>query len=579
MPHTLFIHPKVTVMCIRCLERLYAIHALSIGPFTDVSIVIRAMISTRSIETQHRLLGLLATLLGVSKHEQGERFGVTDMPENAEQLLNPDSISQLCQFVAWGHTNSVQVGNVLSRSFGVDTYDKQMLTDGTHMNVQGASGENTSTSKNADDWMCPSIWYVTSSGRVPPPPETIRGPFRLSDLRKLMNTGDLSPYDFVTTSRVDEYDADGDIVSDELEELIDTGKWKRLNQVWQLRWQLCTDGNSSTIYSPSEVALMALEALLRLVDLHRSLDLRGVPYFPIPTAKRILCSTSRDRSFISESDDAISSPFPIICQSLLCNDNRIIDRASTLIYKLCEHNERAVSKLYLTGVFFFALSYTGSDFQALSKLIDVTHLKQHFKSGYAAAASESEIPMKDRSIIGNLIPEGLLFLLTNYGFERFADVFVSSADTPEAIWTFDMRKHLIEMIKQHLGDFPLRIFQNNSTEYEYCPMPGVAYKRLEKEIFCHNYYLQNLCDEIRFPDWPICEPIEVFRSCLEQFKKHVNRDESMEEESLEKARLTLDLKIGDGSKELRKSYRTLARQYHPDKVCLMMSKSAATQRL
>lgn len=559
-------------MCIRCLERLYAIHAVAIGPFTDVSIIIRSMISTRSIETQHRLLGLLATLLGVSRNEKEERFNVADVPENAEQLLNPDSISQLCQFVAWGHTNDVQVGNVLSRALGVDLPDKGMLTDGTNMDVQGASDMNTSTTKAASDWMCPAIWYVTSSGRVPPPPETIRGPFRVSDLNKLMNSGDLSPYDFVTTSRVDEYDADDQHTAGSgLEGHIDTGKWKRLNQVWQLRWQLCTDGNSSTIYSPSEVAILALKALLRLVDLHRSLDLRGLPYFPIPTAKRILCSTSRDRNFISASDDAISSPLPIICQSLLCNDNQIIDRASNLIYKLCEHNERAVSKLYLTGVFFFALSYTGSDFKVLSKLIHATHLEQHFKSGYAAAASDNEILLKDRSIIGNLIPEGLLLLLTNYGFERFAEVFVSNADTPEAIWTYDMRKHLIEMIKQHLGDFPLRLFQNNTTEYEYCPMPGVAYKRLEKEIFCHNYYLQNLCDEVRFPDWPICEPVEVFRSCLEHFKRQVNRDESMEEESLEKARLTLDLKAGDGSKELRKSYRALARQFHPDKVCSLMS--------
>ena len=559
-------------MCIRCLERLYAIHALAIGPFTDVSIIIRSMISTRSIETQHRLLGLLATLLGVSRDEQDERFCIVDVPENAEQILNPDSISQLCQFVAWGHTNDVQVGNILSRALGVDVPDQKMLTNGINLNVQGVIGDTTASATGAvGDWMCPSIWYVTASGKIPPPPETIRGPFRISDLKKIMSCGDLSPYDFVTTSIVDEYDADGEhTTGGELDKHIDTGNWKRLNQVWQLRWQLCTDGNSSTIYSPSEVAILALKALLRLVDLHRSLDLCGVPYFPIPTAKRILCSTSRDRNFISDSDDTISSPLPIICQSLLCNDNRIMDRASNLIYKLCEHNERAVAKLYLTGIFFFALSYTGSDFKILSKLIHATHLKQHFKSGYAAAASEHEIPMKDRSIIGNLIPEGLLFLLTNYGFERFAEVFVSNADTPEAIWTYDMRKHLIEMIKQHLGDFPLRLFQNNTTQYEYCPMPGVAYKRLAKEIFCHNYYLQNLCDEIRFPDWPICEPVEVFRSCLEHFKQQVNRDESMEEESLEKARRTLDLKTGDGSKELRKSYRALARQFHPDKVLFLL---------
>ncbi|KAL3930367.1 MAG: hypothetical protein SGBAC_011798 [Bacillariaceae sp.] len=96
-------------------------------------------------------------------------------------------------------------------------------------------------------------------------------------------------------------------------------------------------------------------------------------------------------------------------------------------------------------------------------------------------------------------------------------------------------------------------------------MPGVAFKRLEKEIFCHNYYLRNLCDEVRFPDWPIAEPVEVFRACLEEFKVQINRDETKKEEAMEQATAVLNLKRGDGSKELRKSYRMLARKYHPDK--------------
>ena len=78
--------------------------------------------------------------------------------------------------------------------------------------------------------------------------------------------------------------------------------------------------------------------------------------------------------------------------------------------------------------------------------------------------------------------------------------------------------------------------------------------------------MNNLCDEKRFPDWPIAEPVEVFRACLEEFKKQMNRDETEEEHALENARKALDLEVGDGSKELRKAYRLLARKYHPDKV-------------
>lgn len=560
------VHFQVTVMCIRCLERLYAIHAAAIGPFTDVLILVRSMASTKNVETQHRLLSLLATVLGVSGDMKDMRYSIADIPENAEQLLNLSSIFLLCQFVAWGHTNVDQYGHFVARMLMAPRNEVAMLTEDTA--VGRVSTGITSRENATETSLYPPVWFIACTGRIPPPQESIKGPFQVSDLRRMMVDGDLTPYDLVTTSHVEEYDTDVlDRAGSFKEADVDTGKWKRLNQVWQLRWQLCSDKSASVVFSPTDVAVLALKALVRLVDLHRCLDSRGCPYVPIPTAKRILCGSGRDPNSTSESTNATVRPLQIVCQALLCNDSKIVEQTALLVSKLCQHNEHAVSKLYLTGMFYFSFCYSGSDFQLLAKLIYSTHLSQHFKSGFAATADERELPLKDRSILGHMLPEGLLFVLTNYGPDRFAEVFVGNADTPEAIWTFQMRKHLIEMIRQHLGDFPLRLFQNNTAEYDYCPMPGVAYKRLEKEIFCHNYYLHNLCDETRFPAWPIVEPVEVFRACLERFKKQVNNDKASDEESMECARALLGLKAGDGSKELRKAYRTQARKFHPDKVC------------
>ena len=42
---------------------------------------------------------------------------------------------------------------------------------------------------------------------------------------------------------------------------------------------------------------------------------------------------------------------------------------------------------------------------------------------------------------------------------------------------------------------------------QYCAMPVVQYKQLEDELFCNIYYLRHLCDTLRFPDWPIKEPV------------------------------------------------------------------------
>jgi DnaJ family protein C protein 13 len=532
-------------MVIRCIEKLYAIHAAKIGPFTDVMIIVRTMCTTRSLETQHRLLKLLAVILGDS-----DKSDSADIPENAEQLLNIESISQLCQFVAWAHTDRSQIiSNSLSRALSVGAKDI-LITDGSDITAAAQQSAQVSS-----DMVCPAVWYVASTAKIPPPPEKIRGPFRLSNLRQMIDSGSLSHYDLVTTAHVEEYDIDDQ--SDVVDEIqIDTGKWKRLDSVWQLRWTLCTDAGSSVISAPADVARLALNALTRILDLHKSVDNRGVPYLPIPISKRILSTRAPNND---------TNPLATLCQALLCNNADLVDQAADLVYKITRQNDRAIQKLYLTGIFFFACCYQGNNFKGIAKLLHATHLEQHFRSGFSAAAAQDEIPLKERSILGQLLPEGLLHILVNYGPERFADVFVGGSDTPEVIWTFEMRKHLIEMIRQHLGDFPLRLFQNNGTEYEYCPMPGVAYPRLEKEIFCHNYYLCNLCDEGRFPDWPMAEPVEVFRSCLEHFKKSLSEDNGSSEDAQDRARQILELKVGDSIKELRKAYRRLARVYHPDK--------------
>lgn len=145
-------------------------------------ILVRSMASTKSTETQHRLLGLVATLLGVSADE--ERHGKISIPENAEQLLNIESIGQLCQFVAWGHTSGGdQIGNLLSKMLGVpESQKKTMITDGTESRPGDPSAAETfgfsSTTGKADpasDSGCPPVWFVSRTGRTPPPPETIKG--------------------------------------------------------------------------------------------------------------------------------------------------------------------------------------------------------------------------------------------------------------------------------------------------------------------------------------------------------------------------------------------------------------------
>ena len=62
----------------------------------------------------------------------------------------------------------------------------------------------------------------------------------------------------------------------------------------------------------------------------------------------------------------------------------------------------------------------------------------------------------------------------------------------------------------HLGDFPRKLEQHAHAVYEYVVCPPVGYPELREEMWCHRYYLRNLCDE-RFADWPIVEHVPLLQ--------------------------------------------------------------------
>lgn len=135
-----------------------------------------------------------------------------------------------------------------------------------------------------------------------------------------------------------------------------------------------------------------------------------------------------------------------------------------------------------------------------------------------------------RSILGNILPAAMVNILHNYGPERlnllvvsqlfpfyqklvnrYASIFTGDCCTPEVMWDSDLRAFMVEMIDHHLGDFPSRLRQYTLGSYEYCPIPKIHYGDLEKEIYVHEYYLRYLCDEVRFPEWPIGDPLLLLR--------------------------------------------------------------------
>lgn len=66
--------------------------------------------------------------------------------------------------------------------------------------------------------------------------------------------------------------------------------------------------------------------------------------------------------------------------------------------------------------------------------MQVSHLEQQGKLVTSGLG-----PLAQRSFLGGLLPESLLYVLTARGPEAFAAAMVADADTPELIWTHRMR--------------------------------------------------------------------------------------------------------------------------------------------
>ena len=60
------------------------------------------------------------------------------------------------------------------------------------------------------------------------------------------------------------------------------------------------------------------------------------------------------------------------------------------------------------------------------------------------------------------------------------------------------------------------------------PIPALTYEALENELFCSIYYLRNLCNEAKFPEWNVTQPVKLLKECLEVIRSREGSSLSLE---------------------------------------------------
>lgn len=327
--------------------------------------------------------------------------------------------------------------------------------------------------------------------------------------------------------------------------------WMALQDIPHLKWGVLS-AKIQGKFSFFELSSKVLDIFLNLCDIYPSTDKSGSVMSPLPKIKRFL------------SDPLV---FPHLVQLLLTFDSGICTRVHRLLCSVLESNP-ICSRIYCTGVFFFALMYSGSDVLPLITFLRQTHQTQSYKF------SDSTNEAVQSSILAPMLPPAVICTLTYKDENACASAFLQECENPEIIWSTEMRSFMISKIAAHVFEFTTHLLNNSHTVYQYCPIEKVEYLALKNELFCYEYYLRHLCDTSRFSHWKIRDPVRFLSELLQRWKAELA--ETPESLTLEECYEVLELKIGDRAatassdstlsrNEIRQVYLKLLPKYHPDK--------------
>eukprot|EP00210_Caulerpa_lentillifera_P007523 g7188.t1 len=511
-------------LCISAMAVVYSVHAGEIGPFDGIDHATKLMDCTMNRSMRCRLLQLFESFISPQADDPNSQRVAK---ANGMAFVKAGGISICVDFITSVHEVTERSGHVPINTQMIEnvahedkTFEWYYYPEGKKSSDSEATSSKGTSSKKEKDHFA-STTKLNVDGR--------KGPVSKSDIKKFYTQGKIDMKTEFWASSMN--------------------KPRPLYSIRELRWLVSKRSSPISAYG---LARVSLKILHKLVSLHSAIEVTNEVLQPLPRAHREICSPQC---------------LPHICQGVLSGDPQIVSLSASLICTVVKYNRDVLPKLYLTGIYFFCLTYCGANLIEISKLFQATHLSQNFRG--EDDSTTAGLPLFKRSFLGEILPESLLYVLETSGAESFASTFVNDVDTPEVVWTHRMRgDRLVPQMLHHLGLFPHRLKEHCRLVYEYTPLPPVGYPELSSEIWCHRYYLRNLCDDVKFPDWEIVDHVPLLQALLAEWRAElVKKPMSM---STKQACEILKIKPPEddqGLKEevLKSAYRKAAIKYHPDK--------------
>eukprot|EP00897_Mesotaenium_endlicherianum_P010025 jgi/Mesen1/9050/ME000057S08477 len=190
-----------------------------------------------------------------------------------------------------------------------------------------------------------------------------------------------------------------------------------------------------------------------------------------------------------------------LVQMLLRAKTPVYGRLLDILSALCKGNKSAQGGLHRFGLFEILLWKLmlpeGLAHAPVKGLIVVDHVPWH------------------ESYLRLYLPGGLVAKLIQEGPEAFRSLINAEEDSPEVIWSADMRARVLERLEGDLEHYVKARASDPMALFIYSPKPPVVFSELEDAVFVAPVYLHNLLDTKRFPAHQIVDPAAFHSSILQ----------------------------------------------------------------